>query len=499
MIKNIPMKKLIYNIIFLICLTICVGCKKALDEHPKSFVNPAEFYNTAEEAQSGVNGIYAVLYDFFSPTSFFILTESASDLMYTTAGTDFNGQFSYSPAAPGVGTLVWSSGYKGILYANNTIYGIENSPLSDEAKKPLIAEAKFLRSLFYFFLTNTFDDVPYWDFALNTENKVDEVSVLPRTNASEIRKKLIADLKLFSKDLPLIATGVNTGRITKGAALALLTKIALFEKDWQSAIDAGEEIIKDNNYKLLNSYADVFKSKNNEESIFEIQFSYSATGVKRSHTLSSNCMPAPRVGTTMVYDGVDIGTNSVTTYGNTLPTRVMIGLFTDPKDTRKDVALAYSFKGKTFNRFTKTGLPWLGVKFWDFTAENLASDRNLTYLRYADVLLMLSEAYNEKSNPDQALKYLNLIKKRALVDEFTNTDQTAIRLELRNERGRELAGEFHRRWDLVRWGVFFEEVKKTNLDNPSGVKNLKPYHGFYPIPDMERIKNTNLSQNDGYF
>lgn len=494
------MKKIsLYLILGVISLIIIPGCKKELTEHPTSFVAPSNFFQTKDEDEAAVNSVYYVLYDFFSNFDFLEETDGTSDLMWVNVGTSFDGTFSYDPSAPGFGASVWEYGYQGILYANNTIYGIEHSPVDSTSKKSMIAEAKFLRALYYFFLTNTFNGVPYWTFPLNTEDRVTQVSKLPRTDAGVIRDSLIADLKGCAGDLPLKQTGANTGRVTQGAALALLEKIALFNKDWQTSIDAGEQIVKGGQYKLLPNYADIFDTKNSAESIFEIQYSYSVSGgIQRSQQIPSYCMPGNHKSGTTIYDGVDLGTKAATTYGDIRPTHVLVGLYSDSTDTRKDVVLGYSYNGQEFNLYKTTGMPWLGPKFWDLSVINLASGKNLRYLRYADVLLMLAEAYNESGNTAKALTYLNQVRERSHIPDVVSTDQDSVRQIIRDERGRELAGEYQRRWDLIRWGIWYDALKETAKDNPNGAPNLEAYKQYYPIPENEIIKNSNLKQNPGY-
>lgn len=494
------MKKItFYPITILVLLITISGCKKTLTEHPTSFVSPSNFFQTAQEDEAAVNAVYSVLYKFFSNAQFLEETDGATDLMWVNTSTSFDGTFSYNPGFPGFGANAWQYGYQGVLYANNTIYGIKNSPVDTAAKKSMIAEATFLKDLYYFFLTNTFNGVPYWTFPLNTAARVSKVSNLPRTGADTIRDSLIADLQACAGNLPLTQTGANTGRVTQGAALALLEKIALFNKDWQTSINAGEEIVKEGQYKLLPTYADIFNIKNNAESIFEIQYDYNiAGGVQVSQQNPSYCMPGNHKAGTSLYDGVDLGTKAATSYGDILPTHVLVDLYKDSVDTRKDDVLGFGYNGKLFNRYKTTGMPWLGPKFWDLSVVNLASGKDIIYLRYADVLLMLAEAYNEIGNTTKSLSYLNQVRERAHIPDYTNTNQDSLRQEIQDERGRELAGDYQRRWDLIRWGIWYDALKETAKDNPIGAANLEVYKQFYPIPENEIIKNPYLTQNPGY-
>lgn len=499
------MKAKSFYITVFVTVSCLAGCKKFLSEDPKGIVAPANFYRTDDECRTAVNGIYAYLYNIFTSPNFMVMTEGGGDLIWQNNNQAPDAIFTYSPAAPGYGEIIWTNAYAGIMNANTSIYYIEKAPISDTSKANFLGQAKFLRALYYYFLTSTFKDVSYYTDPLLTEDAVNKVSQLPRINVDTIRKAMISDLSAIAGDLPLTATGTNTGRLTKGAALALLMKYALWEKDWQTAIDAGESIVTDKKYQLLANYQDVFANENTAESIFEIQYKYDVNGIQRTHNIPSYCMPTPRTGTTAVYDGVNLGNNAITTYGNILPSSILISLYKKDSlyDTRRTVVLGYSYNGTTFKRVIDYNKPWLGIKFWDLTMNNLSSGKNLVYLRYSDVLLMLSEAYNEQVNPSKALTYLNQVRKRAITVNYnyTNTNIDSLRQEIMDERGRELAGEYQRRWDLIRWGIFYSAVSaKFQVDRPSGVdiSFLKSTDDYYPLPYQEIVKNPALAQNPGY-
>ena len=496
------MKTKSFYIAFFVAISCVCGCKKFLTETPKGIVAPANFYQSDDECRTAVNGIYAYLYNIFTSPTFLVMTEGGGDLIWQNNNQAPDAIFSYSPAAPGYGEIIWTNAYAGIMNANTSIYYIEKAPISDTSKANFLGQAKFLRALYYYFLTCTFNDVPYYTDPLLTEEAVNRISQMPRTNVDTIRKAMIKELSAIAGDLPLTATGTNTGRATKGAALALLMKYALWEKDWQTTISAGESIVTDKKYQLLTSYQNVFATDNTAESIFEIQYKYDVNGIQRTHNIPSYCMPTPRTGTTAVYDGVNLGNNAITTYGNILPSTILINLYKDSlHDTRRNVVLGYSYNGVNFRRYIDYAKPWLGIKFWDLTMNNLSSGKNLVYLRYSDVLLMLSEAYNENGNSSKSLTYLNQVRKRAATADYADTNIDSLRQEVRDERGRELAGEYQRRWDLIRWGIFYSAVSaKFQVDRPSGVdvSFLQTTDDYYPLPYQEVVKNPALTQNPGY-
>ncbi|MFD1630483.1 RagB/SusD family nutrient uptake outer membrane protein [Pseudopedobacter beijingensis] len=485
------MIKLFKTVICLAFLTVMGSCSNFLDENIRNSATPSSFYNTVEQSQTAVNGIYSVLYDLFTDINFFISAEGATDLMITNSTALLTGTFGYSASTPIAGQNIWQSSYKGIMYANNAIEGINNSSLTSTEKKPLLAEAIFLRSLYYYFLTSTFNDVPYWEEAVTTEEAVQRVQSLPRTDATFIRNKLINDLEIYA---PFLVT-TSRGRGTKGAAYALMARIALFNKNWEKVEWATEQVINSGTYALLADYATASSTKNGKESVFEIQFTYSPTGTQRSNIIAMYCMPTPKNDT--YYDGVNMGSNTANTYGTILPTRRLISYYA-VNDKRRNIVLGYSYNGQEFNRYINKQLPWLGPKFWDFNAVNVASGKNLMFIRYSDVLLMMAEALVEQDKLDDAKYYWDLVRTRAGLSGIPVTTQEIMREELHKERGRELVGEYTRRWDIVRWGSFYQDIKSVALDYPIAANNVQPYNLYYPIPSLEIAKNPELTQNPGY-
>ena len=493
------MKRYLFNIIALsLALISLSGCEKFLEEDMKNASSPSKFYNSVDEAKAAVNGIYTVLYDLFSNSDFFVAAEGSSDLMVMITERNLNGNYGYSPVAPGVGQEVWKYGYKGVMYANNTITGIMTSDLPKSEQDKFIAEAVTLRSLYYFILTNTFGGVPYWTGGYQTENDVNQVVNLPRSDADSIRTALIIDLEHHAPNLLEKAEGDNIGRVTQGLAYGLMARMALANRDWEKARWAAEQVVNIASrgvYQLLPDYGDIYKVENNKESIFEIQYSYSVTGLQRSHQVYSWCMPGGKNGS--VYDGVDLGDSLATTYGSIRPTKRLEGYYAG-NDKRKEHVLSSGYNGKNFNRYKNQGRYWLGPKFWDIHANNLASGRNIIFMRYADILLMMGEALIELDDKSGAKFYIDMVRERANAGVISVTDQPTMREELRIERAKELAGEYTRKWDLIRWGIFYESIKSVATDYAAAAKNVKPYHMYYPIPSMEIVKNPALRQNNGY-
>lgn len=488
----------VLSIIFLF-----VSCEKTLNEDPQSIIAPDAFFETADQCRQATNGVYSHLPGIFNQTGFWSITMAGTDLFMNQGGSatvEAIQDYNFSSATEANSHAVWRVCYAAIKDANFVISRISSSAIDNETKSQLLGENKFLRAMYYYMLTNIFGDVPLWTEELNVE----EVSQLPRSPLAEVRAQMILDLEDATASLPVNYDGNNIGRVTKGAALTLLAKIHLFGKDWQKAYETASQV-KDGAYILLPRYADLFdpynKSKNNKESIFEIQYKRSAETNQNFIVNSFYTWFFPTgdaAGGT--YAGVDFGTIILQSYPQFYPTQYLIDLY-DLEDERREVSLSWGFNGKSFNRGSKGNRPWFGPKFWDLTANRTASEKNLYFLRYADVIMILAEAANELGNTDEAVTYVNMIRRRAKADMLEmggKLNQSQMREVIMEERAREFVGEFQRKWDLSRWDKLVDAVRSISQDNVDGAKNVQPHHVLFPIPYDEIVKNRNLTQNSGY-
>ena len=333
-----------------------------------------------------------------------------------------------------------------------------------------------------------------------------EVSKLGRMPAKATRDSLIADLKKWAPAMSQVrSSSIANNRIGAAVAYMLIGKLALWNKEWDECINAMQKL--STIYGALSQYplTDTwFRNKNKPESIFEIQYTYSTTGIIKVSDVATQLTP-PRATNSNVYDGVAIAElgSTATVYTAATPTEYFMSLYsiTDP---RRNMILAYSYNGTMFNRpkaNNSTGKPWPGPKFWS-PAMNLANDgNNQKVFRYADALLMLAEAANEKGDNVTAMSAINEVKARAnpafILTSYSGKD--AFLEELKKERARELMGEYGRKWDLVRWGDFFTRVSATSATELPVIKtNLRSYHEYYPIPEAEIERSGRILTNETY-
>lgn len=154
--------------------------------------------------------------------------------------------------------------------------------------------------------------------------------------------------------------------------------------------------------------------------------------------------------------------------------------------------------GGTFQYVRDWGVPWPGPQFWCPDIISSYDGNNYRLFRYADAILMLAECYCETGNDTEAIRYLNMVKERAGIEPYSNFSSfDELTVEIRTERGRELAGEFMRKYDLVRWGIWYEQT--YNYTNYAKLKDkMKPCHRYYPIPDTQCGLSGGALSNDEY-
>lgn len=484
-----------YMIAILCMAGLLTGC--SLKEEVTSFVNTDNYYKTEAQCISGLNACYIPLRSIYNYT-YLIATEGVTDLMNIKSGT-LDAQLDISPVQPRFGATMWTQGYKGVMYANSIIAAIKRAPLSDSIKNNLLGEGVVLRAYYYWFLTSTFGDVPFYTEDVSNTEVLDRVGKLGRMPASATRDSMIKELLVYVPQMPQVKTVSITGN-RMGAAMGwlMLGKLAQWNKEWRVAKDAMDHL--EFIYGSLSEYAlsDVMqKNKNIPESIFEIQGTYSESGLKVTTSCAAICMPVR--GTGAVYDGVEVPElgASATTWTALRPNVYFIQslMRKDGSDLRMPQTLAWDYKGTPFK--SVGSVPWLGPRYWSYGMINVADGNNQKVFRYADAVLMQAENYMNLDNTGESIRYLNMVRVRAGLAPYTFRNRDALFDEIQKERGRELLGECQRKYDLVRWGIWYQMT--YDYTDYATVKNqIRPYHEYYPIPDIEVAKSGYALDNKAY-
>lgn len=384
---------------------------------------------------------------------------------------------------------IWSWMYAGVNRAN---YFLEFQDKTDfEGKEVMIAEVKFLRAYYYFELVKWFGPIPLKE----TRFSIGDETSIPRSPVADVYTLIESDLTYAVSNLSYTAPQV--GRVTKGAAQALLGKAYLYQDKFLLAKNVLDDLIEKGPYDLVEDYNTIFESEgeNGIESVFEVQYS-DAEGAGFDCLQCSEGNVAVGFNGIRNYDGPMFDSG----FSFNVPTQEVVDQFEDG-DLRKDVAIldivAWSAaNGATYGEgYEHTG--YYNRKYIARQGDlntgdpNLTNPNNYRAIRFADVLLMAAEAYNRGNlGDDKAQEYLNRVRTRAFGDTDHNVTSTGSTLTdaIFHERRVELVGEGHRFFDLVRVG------RGTEIDGFTPNKNE-----VFPIPFEEiQFSNGNWSQNQNY-
>jgi hypothetical protein len=576
------MKKiLIYIIIAGFSLNGCYD----LDTYPGNDLGEGLFWKTEDHVKQALMGICQLMRNDNAYGQQFVF-DHLGDIAY---GYDWY-NFPYGAYTDRAGEIQgrWQTMYEGIQRANGFIGQVSGLDfLSGDAKADYVAEAKFLRALYYFGLWELFGGVPYYDETVNVNAEYADMKK-PRSSADEIRSHILSDLDEAVARLKVTYPEAEYGRVTKGAAYALRGKVYLYSKEWKKAVADFEEVVynRSNNYgyALDPDYARIFKLYNgakSNEMIFSIQ---NKSGVGTTYGMPmnfrlgtrnsygscwNNSMPSTNLadmyecsdGKPFNWDDVFPGYNAASPAERKalLSVELTAGVVTGLRDadtakilrayTNRDPRLMatlivpYSwYRGWNANapkdmlfaldnnvqgnenaapvgtmRNNKNWVTYFWRKFvTEYDLGGAISDRAHTpfefpLIRYADVLLMLSEAYNEDGQLDKAVIELNKVRARVnlpgLNSEYawlgvTSKEQMAERI--RKERAVELAGEGHRFSDLRRWGWAIASASISDVDAVNIYGEFLYTHKFserdmlWPVPGVEIERNSELTQNPGW-
>ena len=497
------MKKIMNNIAILLSTFLIVSC--SLEEGNDNFAVPSEFYSSLGECQAGVRGCYQPLRAIYAK-DMMMAVESVTDLMNASGCATQDALLEISPATARFGVTMWKQAYIGVRNTNMCIEGLQMTSVDSTKIAPLLAEAKTLRAFYYYLLTSMFGDVPYYTDVIKDRNDLERIEKLERMDAYETRATLINELQecvvAFPEGRPY---DLNTQHVGSAFCHMLIAKMAIWNKDWDIAEASLLKLASEGFFGLytIDKYPiedNCFSAKNTPESIFEVQHTYTEGGLNVTTNLACYMMPHRGNGETDIYDGVQIPElgKLATTYVGLRPNKYYYQnlMPKDSKDLRKAINLAWDFDGKAFS----SSKPWPGPKFWCWNMNKTYDSNNYPVFRYGDAVLMLAEVYNEIDRTSDALVYLNQVKERAGLDPIdlnAVSSKEALLEEIQRERGRELLGEFQRKFDLVRWGVWYNQT--YNYTDFATVRaNILHCHEYYPIPDEEVALSDNHLDNDAY-
>ena len=486
--------KLKYNLIAIALLGFSFSsCSDFLEQNPQTDLSENDFYKTADDILSTVNGVYSSLQEGDIYGNWYVFGEIPSDNTRNqlsgsvTTQNEFD-QF-YIDTQNSMIANFWKAAYKVINRTNAVLGRIDGLEINTELANRYKLECKFIRALMYFNLVRVYGDVPL----VLKEISISESYDILREPKENVYNQIIADLK-EAQDLPVSYSTAEDGRATQGAAKALLANVYMTLHKYAEAETILAEIINSGRYSLLENtpgslnidgYKNVFSpvNHNSKEGIFEIQFLKGGYGEGSNY---ANNFAPENSGTNVVAVG---GTG-----GNNIPEMDIYNAY-EEGDLRRDFSMSLGYYDNRKNN------EWVEsryvCKFMDVPYQNNDASNNYPVIRYADVILMYAEALNQNGKTAEACKYLNMTRRRGFGYQTTETspvdlqttDKAQFALMVEQERRVELAFENHRWFDLIRTGRAVEVMRSKGF-------SLNETNLICPIPQKQIDVNPKLTQND---
>ncbi|QGY44296.1 RagB/SusD family nutrient uptake outer membrane protein [Maribellus comscasis] len=518
------MKKLIY---LLIVIIIFGACDSLVEEEVYSTITPNNFFQSERDVTTALVGVYDGIQDLNIWWRLFYTSECIGGLM----------RHNWSPWAESMvyeddqGDIwnLWYRHYDAISRANAVLGALEGSTLDDAIKSRYEAEVKFIRAYAYFNLVRMFGQIPLVTKSPESLNDVlapDSTNVeafesefLKQRERDDIYDFIVEDLKFAELNLPSNVTESDAGRVSSGAASGMLARVYLAMAGKQYDYNSGqlvdgdaslygdvaqqcEKVIAAGNYDLLQDYPSIYEVANNEEILFSIQYLESAvagvtgegnqivarTGVRGATDYTPYSWLQCSVNETFWEDFIANNTKNDNRY-----MRTFLEYYVSANGDTVWNGSSNTFKRPHVRKFlTDVGPETSAQNATDYGADWIV-------LRYADVLLMHSEALNEAgSTPDaNTIKGINEVLDRA--------GQPAIELPISKDELRERIWQ-ERKWELCFEGLHYFDCQRTGrlLEeftlnvNPARKADATLRNYIYPIPFNAREANPSLKQNAGW-
>jgi starch-binding outer membrane protein, SusD/RagB family len=497
--KRTRINLLIISLLAPIVLSVFTGCEDELQPKVYTSFTDENFFKTESDFFAAMVGLYspftahwgdtdpgdgiwyAALYNANNRT-YLLRSMLTTDELYND--WDMNLQdFTWGPST-------WSgtdeSTYPRIRWvarATDVIDKISKSDANENVKAPYIAEAKVIRAWLMYILYDFFGPV---NAKIDPET-LSSIEISPRPTAEVYCAAIEQDL------LDAIATegfvdmnngdASNWGRVSKGIARMLLLKLYMHNKDWTKAEAVGMEIM-DMGYSLEADYTNIFSDKANNELIYAVPCNATTPNWWPQHMFPAGYVSG--------YAGDVNVVRGSGWYGYSMPWE-FFDKFESTDQRLNAIIYQYTTRtGDTINR-DNTLRGAIPLKYTSITGPGPEYPIDFVVFRYAEVLLSVAEAINEQRGPDDAYQYVNAVRERAGVSDWSGLTQAGFRDAILDERGRELFGEGVRRQDLIRHGKFIENALAR------GITNAEARDVLFPIP-QEVITEGNgiVTQNDGY-
>lgn len=425
--------KIRYFIIAFLSIATLGSCKKYLETKPTDFLNPLNYYETAEQLEFARRGVYSNLGDgaLYGTYAQYLLGWTA-DEGYMNRATLTTGPWNYFYSSSDAYNLgLWRNLYNGINRANVLLENLDKNPeVSQEFRDKIRGETMFLRGYFYFILVQYYGGVP---LKLSSTKSVNEVDIAKST-VKEVYDQIIADMTAAEPLVPNIASLGFGGAISKSAVRGILARVNLVmagaplndqtryaeAKKWaKMVIDDAEA-----GHDLNPSYPEIFKNLAGDrydikESIWEVEFWGNMMGDEFNETSNQGWINGPASVVTSATGRADSYMSITAKFYNIF----------EPGDLRKWFSIAhFAYRNtdingdKTLTNPPTTELAKYAIRpaKWRREYETLIpknatrTPQNVPLLRYTDILMMYAEAENAINGPTaEAVEAVNKVRRRA--------------------------------------------------------------------------------------
>lgn len=501
------------------------SCEDFLENDHPTAVTDELWWNTEQDARAALWAVYAGIPHGTTGRQVQFWSALSDELVARQSSRGEYQAFTQGLATPswGVAEHIWRDDYRAIRRANRFLENVGRASMGEELKNRFKYEARALRAYYHMELLMLFGDVPLVTTAV-TPNE----AALPRTDQDEVYNFIISELTESANNLPAEYNDADRSRISAGIAWALISRLALFQHDYETARDAAQKVIELGVYELHDDYEALFKYEgelNNERIFFKENGSVYAWETLAPQGVGGRTVLSPTAAIVNAYETKqgrtiqELSADSLEiyqanpNYNNNRDPRLTASVLL-PGQTFSNNELE-PFNTSTNNRdrigaefSTATGY-WM-YKYVDALDRNGARNLDYTIIRYAEVLLNYVEALVELGQWDHpdVNQFLNEVRNRAEmpdVDRTVYNSQEKMRELVRRERQVELAFETVRYFDLRRWGIYKEEVEGPvyGAVNPATgdqvLVETREISGFnWPIPQNEILSNPNIDQNPEY-
>ena len=499
--------KIIYSLAILLLTMSC--SKDFLNVKQENNPDSEVYFNSAGGVTQAVNSIYVTfLHKGMYPRDYYYIFDLLGNDAVGTAklqGTlnDFV-DYSYGPTNPEI-TSLYSALSKMVFRSNFAFTVLDKwTATTDEEvalKNRLIGEASFFKAYAYFSLITYFGDVPY-----KADSEAHNLLHQERTSKVEILDHIKFYLKEAEEKLPVSYPASDYGRSTKGAAIALLGKVHLYNENWA---DAKTEFTKlstaEFNYDLNTDLDDLFAYDVNDsdpanESVFAVMHArwnevaaewYIFVGAELNGGEATHSGREHEYGF-KGYHNAELSDDLVAAFTYNVNGSEEI----DPRASKtfySKSGIAGGDSNYVDGDFTLDGFDWRKYTRYEHNVyANISSNINSQIIRYADVLLMLAEANIKLGDNVAALDLINQVRLRSGAIKYTDIGSDPMQT-LRRERRLEFAGEQIRFPDLVRWGML-----ESTINAEKGEEIVFPKHNLLPIPQIELDTNPATKVLDGW-